>query len=220
VLALGAIGCGRSDAPDLVNGKTQFVEKCGRCHVLARAPGASGTQGPNLDQAFGPARRQGLGEQTVQGVVEEQIALVRRNSTMPPNLVTGADRRDVAAYVGQVAGRPGEDTGALATAGLPDVSNVVAKAKGNRLEIDAVPSGATSFTAGKATAPAGSVVFVMKNPSDVPHNIALEGGTAGPVVGKGQESEFTENVKPGKYTYLCTVPGHAEGGMKGELTVE
>ena len=218
--ALGvAVGCGRSDEPDLVNGKTHFVEKCARCHVLARA-NASGVQGPNLDQSFGPARRDGFGARTVEGVVQEQIALVRRTSTMPPNLVTGADSRDVAAYVAAVAGQPGEDTGALATAGTPDTANVLAKAKGGKLEIDAVPTGATAFTAGKAESPAGSVTFTMKNPSDVPHNIALQDGPEGKVVGKGQVSTFMQDVKPGSYTYLCTVPGHADGGMKGTLTVK
>ncbi len=102
-LALGALGCGRDDAPDLINGKTKFIQKCASCHVLARA-NASGVQGPNLDQAFGPSRTEGFGEKTVEGVVQEQIALVRRRSVMPPNLVEGADSRDVAAYVAAVAG--------------------------------------------------------------------------------------------------------------------
>ena len=219
VLALGALGCGREEAPDLINGKTKFVQKCASCHVLARA-NASGVQGPNLDQAFGPARSDGFGEQTVQGVVQEQIALVRRNSTMPANLVTGADKKDVAAYVAAVAGQPGEDTGELASAGAPDVSNKVVDAKDGKLQIDADPSGALAFTAGKANAPAGSVMFAMENPASIQHNIALQGGATGPVVGQGGTSEFTEKVKPGKYTYLCTVPGHADGGMKGELTVK
>src|SRR3712207_8473170 len=52
---------------------------------------------PNLDEAFGPSRRDGLGEGTVEGVVHQQIANVRRNSSMPADLVTGKDARDVAA---------------------------------------------------------------------------------------------------------------------------
>lgn len=114
VAAVG--GCGREEE-DLVNGKQLFVEKCGTCHALERA-GTSTTQGPNLDEAFGPARADGLGEETVQGVVQKQINEVRRGSIMPEDLVTGADARDVAAYVASVAGVPGEDEGALASAGL------------------------------------------------------------------------------------------------------
>jgi len=40
------------------------------------------------------------------------------------------------------------------------------------------------------------------------------------VVGSGGTSEVMENLTAGKYTFLCTVPGHADGGMKGELTVK
>ena len=36
----------------------------------------------------------------------------------------------------------------------------------------------------------------------------------------GDVSEFKVNLKPGKYTFLCTVPGHAQAGMKGTLTVK
>lgn len=111
-----ASGCGQEDA-DLVNGKTLFVEQCGTCHTLERA-GTTAAQGPDLDAAFGPSREDGLGEQTIQGVVNEQIANVRRGSIMPEDLVTGEDARDVAAYVAFVAGTPGEDSGALASAGL------------------------------------------------------------------------------------------------------
>lgn len=115
-LALIAAGCGEEE-PDLINGKQLFVEKCGTCHALARA-GTQAAQGPNLDDAFAPAKADGLGAETVQGVVQEQIANVRRASAMPEDLVTGSDARDVAAYVAEVAGVPGEDTGQLASAGL------------------------------------------------------------------------------------------------------
>jgi mono/diheme cytochrome c family protein len=115
VAALAA-GCGPEEA-NLSNGKALFVQKCGSCHALKRA-GTQGVQGPNLDQAFGPARRDGLGSKTVRGVVRDQIANVRRGSIMPRKLVTGDDARDVAAYVAEVAGQPGQDRGALAQAGL------------------------------------------------------------------------------------------------------
>ncbi len=218
VIALAAAGCGNEEA-DQVNGKDLFAQKCGSCHVLARAD-TKGVQGPNLDQAFGPARRDGLGEGTVEGVVLRQIGNVRRSSTMPEDLVTGQDARDVAAYVAAVAGRGGKDEGALASAGAPEVSDKPIAAKNGLLTMDADPTGALAFASTKATAMAGALEFVMGNESSVQHNIALKDGPKGPVVGKGGKSAFKASLKAGKYTYVCTVPGHEAGGMKGELTVK
>ena len=48
------------------------MEKCGACHTLARA-GTKGTQGPNLDESFRQALRSGMGRNTVEGVVHDQI---------------------------------------------------------------------------------------------------------------------------------------------------
>ena len=218
VMALAAAGCGNEEA-DQVNGKDLFTQKCGSCHVLARAD-TKGVQGPNLDEAFGPARRDGLGEGTVEGVVLRQIGNVRRSSTMPEDLVTGQDARDVAAYVAAVAGQGGKDEGALASAGAPRVSDKPIAAKGGRLKMDANPTGALAFTSSRASATAGAIELVMANKSPVKHNIALKGGPTGAVVGQGGTSLVKATLKPGRYTYLCTVAGHAAGGMKGELTVK
>lgn len=214
-------GCGRGDEPDLANGKTLFVQKCGACHMLNRA-NTRGVQGPNLDHAFAQSRRDGLGESTVAGVVRKQIGNVRATSTMPEDLVTGEDARDVAAYVAMVAAQPGQDQGQLANAGRPKVSKKPAEAKNGTLKIDADPTGALAFTAARAIAKAGPVEFVMANRASIQHDIAVKGGGTskkGPVVGQGGTSRFRASLKPGKYTFYCSVPGHEPGGMKGELTV-
>lgn len=223
LVAVVAAGCGGNEDPDLIAGKTMFVEKCGSCHTLSRA-GTTGVNGPNLDEAFGPARRDGLGETTVEGVVRDQIAGVLRNSGMPANLVTGSDATDVAAYVAMVAGQSGEDEGKLATAGAPKVSSKPIAAAGGKLEIDANPSGALAFASTKATAPPGPLEILSLNDSPIQHNIAIKdaGGklVEGDVVGQGGTSTLQADLKPGTYEFLCTVPGHEEGGMKGELTVD
>jgi mono/diheme cytochrome c family protein len=221
-VVLGATGCGSEEA-DLVNGKNLYAESCQRCHALERAGGGANV-GPDLDEAFAYAREDGLGEQTVEGVVLGQIGNVRRNSTMPEDLVTGDDARDVAAYVAAVAGQPGEDSGALAEAGAK-VSSKPIVAEGGMLEIPADPSGALAFASTKAQAKPGTVEVVMPNEASVQHNIALrdEGGELvqeGEVVGQGGTSMFTAMLKPGAFKYVCTVPGHEEGGMTGELTVK
>ena len=223
VCLVGA-GCGRSEEPDLVNGKTLFTQKCGSCHELARA-NTKGIRGPSLDDAFRAARRDGLGTETIEGVVTRQIGNVLRNSIMPKDLVKGQDAEDVAAYVAVAAGVPGEDTGSLAKAGQPKVSNKPVAAKNGVLEIAAEPTGALAFVAAKALAPPGPLELLMPNEAPVEHNIALKDPSGkllveGPVVDKGGESKAEATVKAGKYTFVCTVAGHEAGGMKGELTVK
>jgi len=223
LVTAGASGCGRSGDDDEIAGKTAFIEKCGSCHTLARA-NTKGVQGPNLDEAFGPARAAGLGQGTVEGVVLKQISHVRRNSTMPKNLVTGDDARDVAAYVAAVAGQRGKDEGLLATAG-PKASNKLIAAEGGVLMMPADPNGGLFYASKRAEAEAGSLKVESKNASSTGHDIALKDASGkelggGKVVSGGGVSEFSTEVKPGKYEYLCTVPGHEAGGMKGTLTVK
>lgn len=109
-LAFAAAGCGSSDA-DLNNGRNLFIVKCGTCHTLAEA-GSNNPTGPDLDAAFAAAREAGMDDDTVEGVVSDQISNPRFTDPadpayMPANIVTGTDAEDVAAYVGSVAGVPG-----------------------------------------------------------------------------------------------------------------
>jgi mono/diheme cytochrome c family protein len=222
-LALAGCGSGTDETADLVNGKKLFIGEgtCGSCHALQRA-GTKGVQGPNLDAAFENARQKGFGDSVIEGVVRDQIAHPRRGSIMKADLVKGDDRRDVAAYVASVAGRAGQDTGLLASVGGNQNANKVAVEKAGVLEIPADPSGALAFTFGKATGTPGPVTISMPNPSPIQHNIAITGPVSGkgPIVGKGGDSTFKVTLKPGTYQFLCDVPGHAAGGMKGTLTVK
>jgi mono/diheme cytochrome c family protein len=227
--ALG--GCEVADSgTNLVNGKEKFVEQCARCHVLARA-GATGVTGPNLDEAFQRARKDGFGESTFEGLVHAQILnpaknpqidpKTRRPAAMPANLVTGEDAEDVAAYVASAAGKPGDDTGALAEVGGGPEGT--AEAENGVLEIPATPSGALYFVFADATAPAGPLKLESPNESSVDHNIAVEGNGVdekGPIVKNGGVSEIEVDLEPGEYTFYCSVEGHREAGMEGQLTVE
>ena len=224
---LVASGCGLTqDEPDLVAGKEQFNEKCGACHIMKRA-GTSGTQGPNLDEAFRQALADGMERSGIEGAVEAQIDAPARLSErdpvyMPPDLVKGDDLKNVSAYVAEVVAKPGEDEGRLAEAGKPKISNKPIAAKAGVLDIPAAVSG-LAYQSNAATAEAGTVTIKSPNPATVPHNIALEGGglnEIGPVVETDGVSEIKVTVKPGTYTFYCSVPGHREGGMEGQLTVK
>jgi uncharacterized cupredoxin-like copper-binding protein len=39
-------------------------------------------------------------------------------------------------------------------------------------------------------------------------------------VKNGAVSRIEVDLKPGEYTFYCSVPGHREGGMEGKLTVQ
>ncbi len=227
LLAFGG-GCSLAEEDaDLVAGKELFVERCGSCHQLARAE-TKGTQGPNLDEAFQQALASGMGRSGVEGAVYEQILhpanLAKDNKVyMPPKLVTGDDARDVAAYVAEVAARPGEDGGLLAEAGKPEGGGKPAVAKDGVLSIDSTAQ--LAYVTNAASAEPGPLTVRSPNPSSTPHNIALEGpglgqDIIGEVVTDGGVSEIEATVKAGEYKFFCTVEGHREAGMEGTLNVK
>ena len=231
--AAGAGGCNLADSgTNVVNGKEQFVQKCGSCHVLARA-GTRGVVGPNLDNAFQRARQDGFGQSTFEGLVYAQIDSPNRRPSfdpetrkpqpvMPPDIVTGDDAEDVAAYVAEAAGKPGEDTAALAQVGAGQAEGT-AEAENGVLEMPADPNGGLFFEFADATAPAGQLKIESVNDASIDHNIALEGNGVdeeGPIVKDGGVSEVTADLEPGEYTFYCSVEGHREGGMEGTLTVK
>ena len=86
------------------------------------------------------------------------------------------------------------------------------------------PTGQLKFTKSSLTAKAGKVTVDFTNKSPVPHDMVIQQGTSGSVVGQtpvfsGGTKNFTVNLKPGKYTFYCSVPGHRQAGMQGTLTV-
>lgn len=223
-------GCQLKYHDNLVNGKKLFVSRCGSCHALSHASSKGIPGPPNLDEAFGPARHDGLGSSTVRGVVYDQILHPNQNVPndptgtyrMPANLARGPDAHDIAAYVSQVAGVPGQDTGTLATAVL-SVARTPAVEKASTLQIDADPTGQLQFLAPSATGKPGSVTINSKNASSTQHNISIQGAGVnlqGPIVANGGVSTIHATLKPGTYTFYCSVPGHQQAGMQGTLTVK
>jgi cytochrome c5 len=79
------------------HGRQIFGERCNNCHTLAAAR-TQGKVGPNLDQLKPPAA-------LVLTAIE--TGRMRGNGTMPAGIVSGKDARDVAAFVGAVAGKTG-----------------------------------------------------------------------------------------------------------------
>jgi plastocyanin len=224
--ALGACGSESHDR-DTVAGKVAFVKSCGACHTLARA-GTKGTQGPDLDEAFQQALKSGMGRNTVEGVVHDQIMNPARlpeddPAYMPAKIVTGDAAKNVAAYVALVAAAGGKDSGRLAEAVKPATSNKPIAAENGVLEMPANPDGQLAYASKAATAEAGQLEIDSKNDANIPHDIAIEGNGVnekGETVQDGGVSKVSVDLEPGEYTYYCTLPGHRAGGMEGKLTVK
>jgi uncharacterized cupredoxin-like copper-binding protein len=65
----------------------------------------------------------------------------------------------------------------------------------------------------------GTVTFRFTNIGTVAHDFKI-GGKKTPLVSPGKSASLAIRFKAkGKFPYLCTVPGHAEAGMKGTFTV-
>ena len=103
----------------------------------------------------------------------------------------------------------------------------------NRIDLSSPASGELVFEPDHATAKAGELTIVWENEADVEHDICLEDEQGRPVLLYDQQSKsdcssrvkattITDlaKVKPGEYTYYCSVDGHREAGMEGTLTVE
>jgi plastocyanin len=96
--------------------------------------------------------------------------------------------------------------------------------KGSSISEAADPSGQLKFTKSSLTAKAGKVKIDFTNMSSLPHNMTIQQGTNGATVGAtptfaGSSKTLTVTLKPGKYTFFCSVPGHRQAGMQGTLTV-
>ena len=237
VLASGATfllsACTNSNSanPDLVSGKKLFAQKCGSCHVLARA-GTKGTVGPDLDQAFRQSLKDGLRRSGIRGLVHDQIMYPPSfaldeggkrpdgSQAMPAKIVTGDDADNIAAYVASVVSKPGKDTGLLAEAVPQAGGGPTATEKNGTISIPADPNGQLAFQTKQATGQPGQITVQMPNKSGTPHDIVIDGKGKGEIVQNGGVSKFSADFTAGKFTYYCSVPGHRQAGMQGTLTIK
>jgi plastocyanin len=95
---------------------------------------------------------------------------------------------------------------------------------GATLDVSSPADGSLVFDPNGLQAQPGNLTITYDNPSAVPHSIAVatsNGNVLGEVqpFANGKESVDLSNVAPGKYVFYCTVPGHREAGMQGDLTV-
>jgi plastocyanin len=109
-----------------------------------------------------------------------------------------------------------------ATTGAPAPASSPASGKATTLALAANPSGLLAYNTKQLSAKAGTVTITMANMSPLEHNVTIAEGSkvlgATPTFVGGTRS-LTLKLKPGKYTFYCSVPGHRQAGMEGTLSV-
>jgi plastocyanin len=113
-----------------------------------------------------------------------------------------------------------------AAAPSPPAGQPKAKGPGGTLDIAASPSQLAFNTKSLSSKP-GKVTINFTNPAPIQHDVAVEKGKTitGAILGKSNlisqsKTSVSVDLAPGTYTFLCTVPGHAQAGMQGTLTVK
>jgi plastocyanin len=91
------------------------------------------------------------------------------------------------------------------------------------LALSANPEGQLKYNTTSLTAKAGKVSIDFTNSAPLSHNVTVA-TSSGTVVGatptfQGGSKTLSLTLKPGTYTFYCSVPGHRMAGMEGKLTV-
>jgi plastocyanin len=92
------------------------------------------------------------------------------------------------------------------------------------LKVSADPSGQLKYEESSLTAKAGSVNVDFTNQAPLTHDFCVQSssgsklGCTSPIQGSSTSKAF--NLKPGTYTFYCSIDGHEAAGMKGTLKVQ
>jgi plastocyanin len=143
-------------------------------------------------------------------------------SPPPKKTVTQASSTSPAGAVG-VAPSPPAATAPAATTGTPAPPSSPARTgSASAVALQANPSGLLSYNTKQVSAKAGSVTINFTNASPLEHNVTIAEGSkvlgATPTFTGGSRT-LTLTLKPGTYTFYCSVPGHRQSGMEGTLSV-
>ena len=94
----------------------------------------------------------------------------------------------------------------------------------SEISVEVVPHG-LAYKQHEVTIEAGETLLHLENPQGVVHDLDLEDSNGKLIadmetIGRGYADVPIEDLKPGEYTFYCSVPGHREAGMEGKVIVE
>ncbi len=130
-----------------------------------------------------------------------------------------------ASLVLAACGGGGDDNGGSTTAATTSTTSTTQAGGGGAqaISLSADPSGQLAYQETSLTAKAGKATIDFDNPAALTHDVCVQ-DSSGKELGCSdviQQDKTTLDVdlKPGTYTYFCSVDGHEAAGMKGTLTV-
>jgi uncharacterized cupredoxin-like copper-binding protein len=159
-----------------------------------------------LRSDFPPGGRAGRGlvAVTVVIVAGTLVALIATTEKEHPREEAAAKAAEQKAEAGK-QGTPPPAGGPAKTVNVSEKEFSIALAGGNNLKT-------------------GRYKFAVDNTGKIQHDLAIEGNgikeTKTPLIAAGQSKSLEVDLKPGKYTFFCTVPGHEQAGMKLQVTVK
>jgi len=125
------------------------------------------------------------------------------------------------------AGLPAQTTAtetATETETTPTETKPTEEPAGEAVAVAADPEGQLAFTEKTLEVKAGKVTFEFTNESPVPHDFAIEEDgkevAKTKVISESKETIEAELEAGDPYQFYCSVPGHRQAGMEGELTVK
>jgi plastocyanin len=120
---------------------------------------------------------------------------------------------------------PASTPATTATTSSPTPSTpTTSSGEGKALALAANTEGLLKFDTTSLSAKAGKVSIAFTNTASLEHNLTVA-SPSGSVLGatptfQGGSKTLSLTLKPGVYTFYCSVPGHRQGGMEGTLTVK
>jgi len=99
---------------------------------------------------------------------------------------------------------PAASSGAAATAGAVEIEAFDLGFTPNAIEVEA----------------AGRYAFTLRNTGTIPHDVTFPSGTTTGPVDAGTSATVEIDVPAEGLTFICSVPGHAQAGMQGTVTVK
>jgi plastocyanin len=224
VLSLG-IGLNRPDFPSTLRGQRGVIA-ISAVLVLATVAAAVATASPPAKEASASSAVKPVGgpESLTDGAPQPEATTT---ATTPASSETSSASTEPASTSTSASTTPSTPA-STTTSATPSTTTTTAKApsapvaKSSSLSLAANPSGLLSYNTKTLSAKAGTVTINFANSSPLEHNVTIAEGSkvlgATPTFTGGSKT-LSLKLKPGKYTFYCSVPGHRQAGMEGTLNV-